>query len=408
MMRSSCIAHPPDERLIIIRRWQIVACDGNACAAALLSYFEYWHNRKLDAAQQAAAANAVAELHGDVGTQQTTLWQWHTEADLERGIMIYKRRTIREALALLAAKGFITIGRNPNPRYRFDRTRHFRFHPEAVNAWLRDHYVADDARAAVPDPSDVPNAPTIPVPIEPAEMPDRGAKTHHGAAEPHDGDAEPQHGDANPHDGDAEPPHRAAEPTAAIPEMTDEMTDEMTSEMSDEMSDEQGSRSLPRARARARAPIDAANDERARSPAPSTPMRRASRQRPRDALFEAIVAACYGKSWNAITDTERGMANKAAKELRAIGATPADVHQRAAAYRERCPGYLLLPPTLVKLWSSLGHAPPRSVRSNPRSVSPEDVRRIAAELGLVTADYPPPEATPSETDVIDVKGWQFR
>src|SRR5690606_41891259 len=102
--------------------------------------------------------------------------------------------------------------------------------------------------------------------------------------------------------------------------------------------------------ARRGGPIDAPDDERAGPPAPSPPMRRASRQRPRDALFEAIVAACYGKSWNAITDTARGMANKAAKELRAIGAAPADVHQRAAAYRERCPGYLLLPPTLIKLW----------------------------------------------------------
>jgi hypothetical protein len=51
----------------------------------------------------------------------------------------YKRSTIREAVRFLAGKGFITVSDNPNPKYRFDRTKHFLFHPDTVNAWLRAH-----------------------------------------------------------------------------------------------------------------------------------------------------------------------------------------------------------------------------------------------------------------------------
>lgn len=135
-MRGSCIQHPKREPLIIIHGWQIEACDGDACAAALLSFFEYWHNYKLDQRQKACEANDIAELHGDARTQDESLFQFHTEEQLEQGVLIYKRRAIRESLTLLIKKGFISCQQNPNPRYKFDRTKYFLFHPEVVNEWL--------------------------------------------------------------------------------------------------------------------------------------------------------------------------------------------------------------------------------------------------------------------------------
>ena len=44
-------------------------CDNHHCAAALLSFFEYWHNVKLEQRQQAEHANRVARQHGEEGTQ---------------------------------------------------------------------------------------------------------------------------------------------------------------------------------------------------------------------------------------------------------------------------------------------------------------------------------------------------
>lgn len=146
-MRASCIAHPTKEPLIIIRQWQIEACDGNACAAALLSFFEYWHNIKLEQSAKSRQANDVAEMHGEPRTQDETLWQFHTEAELEKGVLVYKRRVMSDAITLLEKRRFLTTGSNPVSRYKFDRTRFFLFHPEAVNAWLGKRHAKTQPRS---------------------------------------------------------------------------------------------------------------------------------------------------------------------------------------------------------------------------------------------------------------------
>ena len=73
MSRTSCIAHPEAERLILIRKWQLEACKKDACAAALLNLFEYWHNIKLEQRSQAKSHNEVAERHDGNGNQFTGL-----------------------------------------------------------------------------------------------------------------------------------------------------------------------------------------------------------------------------------------------------------------------------------------------------------------------------------------------
>ncbi|MDQ3687794.1 MAG: hypothetical protein M3430_19640, partial [Acidobacteriota bacterium] len=135
-MKVSCITHPSNEHFIKIHPWQIDACDGNECAAALLSFFEYFHNIKLEQALKAKQANDIAEVHGDRRAQDETLYQFHSEGELERGVVIYKRRSMYDALKVLHEKGFVTLHHNPYNRYKFDKTRYFLFHPEAVNAWL--------------------------------------------------------------------------------------------------------------------------------------------------------------------------------------------------------------------------------------------------------------------------------
>lgn len=135
-MESSCIDHPAKEPLIIVRQWQLVACDGDRTAAALMSFFEYWHNVKLDHARQAKVYNRTAEKHGDEPTQYDGLVQWHTTEDIERGILIFKASSIAKGIAILVEKGFLSVFKNPNPRYAFDKTRHFLFLAENVNDWL--------------------------------------------------------------------------------------------------------------------------------------------------------------------------------------------------------------------------------------------------------------------------------
>lgn len=126
-MKSSCVRHPSNEYLIIIRQWQVIFCEGNTCAAALMSYLEYWHSVKLEEKSKS--------------DKPKTLLQWHTEENLEKGILVYKRRSIREAIKFLESKKVITRHKNPNPNYNYDRTKYFLFYPEIVEDWLDNYYM---------------------------------------------------------------------------------------------------------------------------------------------------------------------------------------------------------------------------------------------------------------------------
>ena len=135
-MKSGCIQHPANEPLIIIRKWQLEFTDGDRVAAALLSFFEYWHSIKLEMGRKNTASNNVAEQHGYERDQDEGLWQFHTEEDLENGILIFKRSAIAKAIKNLESTGIIETGRNPNPRYKFDRTKFFLFKPEIADDFL--------------------------------------------------------------------------------------------------------------------------------------------------------------------------------------------------------------------------------------------------------------------------------
>ena len=105
-MKSSIINHPENEPLIIIRRWQLVFCNGNEVAAALMSYFEYWHNIKLDIRSQNEKANEVATNHGEIPSSDTSLYQWHTENDLIAGIQRIAKtgKTLTKGIDILLEK----------------------------------------------------------------------------------------------------------------------------------------------------------------------------------------------------------------------------------------------------------------------------------------------------------------
>ena len=154
-MRSTCIQHPTREPLLIIRQWQLTFCEGNHCAAALLSLFEYWHNHRLDLSQRARQANEAARQHGKPATQEESLLQFHSDEQLQAGLLdLYGTMKIRAARRLLVAKGAITEHPNPNPRYAFDKTLYFQFHPEVINAWLDQRRNSLPAGHGNPPPPD--------------------------------------------------------------------------------------------------------------------------------------------------------------------------------------------------------------------------------------------------------------
>jgi hypothetical protein len=103
-VKTTCIRHPSSERFLRIFPWQIELCEGNHCAAYLLSYFESWHNYKLQKQFENKRVNDIAENHGDKRTQDEHSLQFHSYEDFEFGLLgLYKKNSIRDALAQFAA-----------------------------------------------------------------------------------------------------------------------------------------------------------------------------------------------------------------------------------------------------------------------------------------------------------------
>ncbi len=140
-MKSSCIKHPENHKFIVIRDWQIVFCDGDKCAAALLSLFEYWHNIKIEQQKKAKEYNKMAQMHGHYSFQDDSLLQHHKTEDIEKMIMgLFKRDKIRASIKMLEEKKVIKVQRNPNPKFSFDNKRYFRFYPDILNNWISEEF----------------------------------------------------------------------------------------------------------------------------------------------------------------------------------------------------------------------------------------------------------------------------
>jgi hypothetical protein len=126
-------------------------------------------------------------------------------------------------------------------------------------------------------------------------------------------------------------------------------------------------------------PLDRRGEDRKGTIAEDKPRRQT------DALFEAVCGAC-GIDRDSLTKSGRGAVNKALAELRAAGATPADVPARAKRWRYQTP---LTAPALAKHWASLG--PPAAqhpavgprVFTAPPPATDEDRAAGAAALAAV-------------------------
>lgn len=132
MTKTSCIAHPADQMVLIIREDYLAICDKNHCAAAILNVFEYWTNIKLGQRSQAKAENEIARA-GGADEVDESLWIYKSVADLQVELMgLFGETKISSSLKTIEAKGFLDT-RN-NPKYGWDRTIQYLFKTEAIQS----------------------------------------------------------------------------------------------------------------------------------------------------------------------------------------------------------------------------------------------------------------------------------
>ncbi len=85
---------------------------------------------------------------------------------------------------------------------------------------------------------------------------------------------------------------------------------------------------------------------------PVVPPRPKAKKREPDLLWDAMVVA-FSIDSRALTDSARGVLNRAVGELRKVGAEPSEVPVRKAAYERKMPDAVCTPPALVKHWPYL-------------------------------------------------------
>lgn len=147
MIHTSSIRHPEKCRFISLYKWQVEFCQGNHCAALLLSFFSVWHDWKLTHDIYYRRVNDIAEMHGDSRSENQNAYLFFSTDDLIEGcINLYGKKAIVDAVDHLACLGVISIHKNPNPRYHFDKTKYFKFYPEICNKWLAESYSKLPAR----------------------------------------------------------------------------------------------------------------------------------------------------------------------------------------------------------------------------------------------------------------------
>lgn len=137
-MAVTSFNHPRDGRQIHLHEWQIQFC-GSPAAAAVFSFFDYWHALNNNSRKRDAYLRRLIAQHGGDGPAEffdsLTDWQFHTYQEIADAIMIYGRTKVVSAVAHLVDLN--CLAKKRNPLSNTDQTQWFRFNPEPAMVWLQ-------------------------------------------------------------------------------------------------------------------------------------------------------------------------------------------------------------------------------------------------------------------------------
>lgn len=132
-MKTSVIQWPRADRFIRVHESLLKATKGNACAAALIAFFERWHNYRLEQLEYDEEYDIEAKPILDKDG-----WQFHTGKQLEAGVLIYKTEAITKATEILESLGFIStaVPKQLQILHKTGRTKWFLLLDNNINAYF--------------------------------------------------------------------------------------------------------------------------------------------------------------------------------------------------------------------------------------------------------------------------------
>ncbi|HEY9748543.1 MAG TPA: hypothetical protein V6C63_07685 [Allocoleopsis sp.] len=134
MAIEGCISHAPGSKMVVRREDYLGITGDHKCAAELLALFEFWTNGKL---------SVIHEVQPE--KRDEYLWLYESNDQLISALLGgHSENTIRNALAVLSERGFISQRRNPMRGW--DKTKQYKLNisavQEAINLWARERAIA--------------------------------------------------------------------------------------------------------------------------------------------------------------------------------------------------------------------------------------------------------------------------
>ncbi|MFM6221618.1 MAG: hypothetical protein ACKPDM_14910 [Dolichospermum sp.] len=109
-------------------------CQGDDCAAQILSLFEFWTTCRLEEIKRTESYNEQNKRSKTHLLQIPDLWLYETIEDISSGMLhAYGDSSIRKSLKKLIEWEFINYRKSPNT---FDRTKEYRFNTELIQSSL--------------------------------------------------------------------------------------------------------------------------------------------------------------------------------------------------------------------------------------------------------------------------------
>jgi len=126
MAKSSCVNHPPEQMIAILRQDYLEICQSAGkgrrpyCAAMLLNMFEHWQNVKLGAIE-----DFERQPEDKTEKYQPTKWIYFTESAMaqEQLLGMFGVSMVSECIDWLVEQEYILT--RSNPKYGYDRTKQF-------------------------------------------------------------------------------------------------------------------------------------------------------------------------------------------------------------------------------------------------------------------------------------------
>ena len=109
-------------------------CQGDDCAAQILSLFEFWTSCRIEEIRRVQSYNDQNKKNTSLVLQVPTTWLYETTEDISMGILnAYGDSSIRKSIKKLLDWGFLDSRSSKNG---FDRTKEYRFNTDLIQTAL--------------------------------------------------------------------------------------------------------------------------------------------------------------------------------------------------------------------------------------------------------------------------------